>query len=104
MRFLNVWRHAYAARGAPCGPTICGSGRRGRMRWEVPVCWGASGRAQWRGCRELLIGAGAGAVARLPLWGLPRLRAVLVGARGKSPVRLVFSQRALPKMHSTPAI
>lgn len=27
----------------------------------VSVCWGASGRAQWRGCRELLIGAGAGA-------------------------------------------
>lgn len=61
MRFLNVWRHAYAARGVFGGPTICGSGRRGRMRWEVPVCWGVWGGSRWRGCRERLIGAGAGA-------------------------------------------
>ena len=50
MRFLNAGRHAYAARGVPCGPTICGAGWRGRMRWEVSVCWGV----------------GWGAVARLP--------------------------------------
>ena len=83
MRFLNVWRHAYAARGAPCGPTICGSGRRGRMRWEVPVCWGASGRAQWRGCREPLIGAGAGAANCAAVGSAAPARCARGGARQK---------------------
>ena len=45
----------------------------------VSVCWSV-GRAQWRGCRERLIGAGAGA-ANCAAVGSPHLRAVLAGAR-----------------------
>lgn len=50
MRFLNAGRHAYAAGGVPCGPTICG-------------VWGGVGGCDGGVC---LLECGAGAVARLP--------------------------------------
>lgn len=61
MRFLNVWRHAYAARGVFGGPTICGVWGGVGGCDGVSVCWGVWGGSRWRGCRERLIGAGAGA-------------------------------------------
>ena len=46
------------------------------------VClWGCVGRAQWRGCRERLIGAGAGAANCAAVWSAAFTRC----ARGTRP-------------------